>query len=373
MKATLSLTHRCNLACNYCYAGSTTKPDMTLSTAKKCVDFTLSITPDGEELGLCLFGGEPLLRFDLVREITSYSYLKAAETNKTVRVSMTTNGTLVDEEVVAFAADQNLHLCFSIDGPPDVHNRKRFYHGGQGSFDDVMHGLELASKHLDRFQVNSVFGPDTMMDLPRTLEFFVDHGISVIHFNPDITACWPDSLRPMLKEVYSQISAYYIDCYTHGKEIAVNLLDGKMLLFIKDGYDASDKCAMGDCEWGFAPSGNIYPCERFIGEDENHEHLLGNIHSGMDVERRCALRLKRGNRNTECVDCKLKNFCMNWCGCTNYFMSGRSDMSAPALCAMEQASITAARQVFDSLVQEGNELFADHMYNYVNADSHHRR
>jgi uncharacterized protein len=373
MKVTLSLTHKCNLACSYCYAGRATKPDMSFSTAKKCVDFALEATPDGKSLGLCLFGGEPLLRFDLVREITAYSYQKAAEANKTVRISITTNGTLVDPEVIDFAADQDIHLCFSIDGPPDLHDRKRAYRDGRGSFDDVMRRLELAVKRLDTVQVNAVFCPDTLMDLPRCLEFFVDLGIPVIHLNPDITASWPDNLLPGLHEVYTRIAEYYIDCYTQGNEIAINLLDGKMLLFIKGGYAGADMCAMGDGEWGFAPSGNIYPCERFIGEDENSPYCLGNIHTGLDLERRCALRLERGNHNPGCIDCGLNKYCMNWCGCTNYFMSGRADIPAPPLCAMERAAIRAARHVFDSLVQAENELFADHLYKYTNAGIHHRR
>ena len=372
MKVTLGLTHQCNLACSYCYAGRSTKPDMSLSTAQKCIDFALETLPAGKHLGLCLFGGEPLLRFDLVREITTYTYQKANEAEKTVQISITTNGTLVTPSVIDFAADQNIHLCFSVDGPPDLHDRKRAYHNGRGSFDNVMRRLELALKRLDTVQVNAVFGPDTIMDLPRCLKFFVDFGIPVIHLNPDITATWPNDLRPKLQDVYNQLAEYYIGCYTQGHEIAINLLDSKMVLFIKGGYDVTDMCAMGDGEWGFAPSGNIYPCERFIGEDENSQYCLGSIHTGLDLERRCALRLQRGNHNPVCCACNFNKYCMNWCGCTNYFMSGRSDMPAPVLCAMEQATIQAARHVFDSLVNAGNDLFADHMYNYVNAGIHHR-
>ena len=372
MKVTLSLTHKCNLACRYCYAGRSTKPDMSPATARKCVDFGLETLPAGKNLGLGLFGGEPLLRFDLVRDITAYAYRKAAEKQKPVRINITTNGTLVTPAVIDFAADQRVDLCFSIDGPPDLHDRNRTYRNGYGSFAEVMGPLELARKRLSTMEVNAVFGPDTIMEIPRCLRFFVDSGISVIHFNPDITATWPDYLRPRLQDVYTQIAEFYIGCYLQGHEIAVNLLDSKMLLFIKGGYAATDKCTMGDGEWGFAPSGNIYPCERFIGEDENSPFYLGNIHTGLDLERRCALQLKRGNHNPECLVCGFRKYCINWCGCTNYFMSGQSDMAAPMLCAMEQATIRAAQQVFDSLVNAGNELFTEHMYNYVNAGIHHR-
>jgi uncharacterized protein len=368
MKVTLNLTHKCNLACRYCYAGRATKKDMSPETARKCVD----VAPPQKSLNLCLFGGEPLLRFDMVREITAYAYRKAAELEKSVSISITTNGTLVSPDVLDFAADQCVQLCFSIDGPADLHDRNRFFRDGRGSFADVVSRLEPALKRLDSVQVNAVFGPDTVMDLPRCLSFFVDLGIPSVHFNPDIKATWPKDLCGKLQDVFMQLAGQYIGYYTQGHEIAINLIDSKMLLFIKGGYDANDKCSMGDGEWAVAPSGNIYPCERFVGEDDNDLFRLGNIHTGPDLKRRCALRLKRGNHNLECPTCRLSRYCMNWCGCTNYFMSGQTDMAAPMLCVMEQAAIQAAEAVFNSLVNAGNDLFTDHLYRYVNAGGHYR-
>jgi uncharacterized protein len=371
MKVTLSLTHECNLACRYCYAGHATKPDMSLATAQQCVDFALEILPAGERLNLCFFGGEPLLCFDLLRKITEYTYQKAAAAEKSVRFSITTNGILVTPAVIDFAADQGVNLVFSIDGPADVHNRNRTYHNGQGSFAEVISRFELALKRLDTVQVNAVVGPDTFTDLPRCLEFFVDSGVSLINFNPNITANWPEDAFPRLQDVYSAAADYYIGCYTQGREIAVNVFDSKMLLFIKRGYAGDDKCAMGDGEWGFAASGNIYPCERFIGADANSPFCLGNIHTGLDQERRCTLRTKRGNNRPECSECPFRQYCMNWCGCTNYFLSGQTDQPAPILCAMEQAIIRAAQHVFYSLVNADNDLFTDHMYRYANAGIHY--
>lgn len=373
MKATLSLTHKCNLACCYCYAGQATKPDMSLTTARKCIDFILDAVPAGEMITLCLFGGEPLLRFDLVRAITNYTYQKACELEKPVQISITTNGTQVIPDVIDFAAEKRVQLCFSMDGPADMHDRNRVYPSGRGSFADVMRRLEPALKRLNNVQVNAVFGPDTIMALPRCLEFFTSAGISVINFNPNIRVAWPNDLFAKLKEVFIQMAEHYIENYQQGQEIAVNLIDSKMLLFVKGGYACSDKCAMGDGEWGFAPSGNIYPCERFIGEDDNSSLCLGNIHTGLDLERRQAIRLKRGNHNPECLACNLQKYCMNWCGCTNYFMSGQTDMMAPMLCAIEQAAIHAARLAFHSLMNAGNELFTDHMYGYVNNQIHQLR
>lgn len=345
---------------------------MSPDTARRCVDFALENLPEGKTLGLGFFGGEPLLRFDLVRKITSYSLINAAERQQKVEIGITTNGTLVTDDVIDFAEDNNINLCFSIDGPAELHDRNRTYADGRGSFHDVMSKLEKALGRLNTVEVNAVFGPATVLDLPLTLRFFLDLGVSVVHFNPDITANWPRELCEKLGEVYRQLSETYAESYAKGREIAVNIIDSKAILFIKGGYAAADMCAMGDGEWGFAPSGNIYPCERFIGDDTDLSFCLGNIHSGLNPERRCSLRHKRGNQNEDCMACSLLKYCMNWCGCTNYFMSGCTDMHAPTLCAMEKASINAAKMTFDSLVEAGNELFIDHMFKYTLANVHHR-
>lgn len=370
MKVTLSLTHRCNLACHYCYAGVSAKPDMTLLTAMKSVDFGLERTLPGKTTTFCLFGGEPLLRFDLVQEITAYIRRKSGELGAKAEITMTTNGTLVDDDVIDFAAENDLHLCFSLDGPAALHDRTRKFQSGDGSFATVMHNLEKARKSLPGVQVNAVYGPDTIAGIPENLDFFIETGLDIIHFNPDIKADWPESLYAEMPEIFRRAADRYIEAYQNGREIAVNLFDAKIILFLKGGYSESDFCSMGDGEWGIAPGGNIYPCERFIGDDERSPFLLGNVHTGLDGQRQCAMRGVRGNHHEECATCSLTNYCMNWCGCTNYFMSGRADIPAPVFCAMEQSIIRSARHVFDRLVQSGNQLFSDHIYGYISKTAH---
>lgn len=361
------------MACRYCYAGRATKPDMSQSTAYKCVDFALGSLAAGKPLDLCMFGGEPFLRFELLQQVTAYAYRQAAVLGKVVHVSVTTNGTLISPEIVDFSKENDVRLCFSLDGPPDLHDRNRRYRDQRATFEDVMRNLEFSLKRLRSVEVNAVFGPETIDEIPRCVEYFVDAGVSLIHLNPNIKAVWPDELGSRLPDIYSRLANYYIACYQEGREITVNLLDDKMLLLLKGGYESSDTCSMGDGEMAFAPSGNIYPCERFIGEDDDLSLCLGNIQTGIDARRRCSLRARRGNHNVECPRCKVVKYCMNWCGCTNYFMSGHTDLAASILCAMERANIAAARRTFDTLVLSGNDLFMQHMYRYVEAGFHLNR
>lgn len=363
MKATLSLTHRCNLACSYCYSGKPRSDDMSLETARKAVDFVMDLTPRGQAIDFGFFGGEPLLRFGLLKDVAHYIDERSRETQHSVRLNVTTNGTLLNDSVLQFLDSERVYLCISIDGPQPVHDRHRCYRDGRGSFSDVVANLRRALGQLGGVQVNTVYGPDTVGLLPETVRFFVELKVPVIHLNMDICASWTDITGEQLQGIYMAVADEYISAFESGQEVGVNLIDSKVILFLKDGYSPQDTCGMGETEWGFAPSGNIYPCERFIGEDDDSSLCLGNVHVGLDAARRCAVVESRGNRNEECVSCGVRQFCMNWCGCTNHCMTGRADLAAPILCASERAAIQAGSHVLTALRE--NELFMDHLMGYV--------
>jgi len=370
VKVTLSLTHHCNLCCRYCYAGRKFKKDISLATAQKIVDFAVDITPPEREIELSFFGGEPLLRFDLIKEIVGYIRKKKRNPGKTFCLSVTSNGTLLTPEILDFFKDEGIDLCISIDGPEHVHNLNRCYEDGRGSFEEVVKNLQTAIEELGTLQVNAVFGPDTIDFLPESLSFFAELGVSAIHLNLNICVSWDEGAYPKLQETYMKVADYYIRSYQKGQELAVNLMDSKIIVFLKGGYEKSDKCGMGETEWGFAPSGNIYPCERFIGEDDNSSLCLGNVHSGLDLTRRCSLLKQRGNHNEECKTCDLQKYCMNWCGCTNYYITGHTDLTGPIMCESEKAAIQAAKHILFTL--KNNELFLDHFMKYLHEGRHYQ-
>ena len=370
MKFTLSLTHRCNLSCRYCYAGRKFKRDMSLNTAQRIVDFATNLTPQGQRIELGFFGGEPFLCFDLMRQIVSYIGKKERETGKFVSINVTSNGTIINQPIINFLKENNIDLCISIDGPAHIHDLNRVYRDGRGSFKIVVRNLRNVIEQLSHLQVNAVYGPDTIDFLPETVSFFIQLGVPTVHLNPNICAIWPEEMYAKFEKIYAQIADFYIKSYQNGQEVAINLIDSKIILFLKGGYEAIDMCGMGEREWGFAPSGNIYPCERFIGEDDNNSPFcLGNIHTALDHGRLSSLLKQRGNCNKECESCVLRKYCMNWCGCTNYYMTGHTNLAGPGLCESEKAVIEAARYVFITL--KDNELFLDHFMKYLHEGRHY--
>ena len=368
MRVTLSLTHRCNLACRYCYGGRASKDDMSKATALAVVDFIVGGCRPGADLQVQFFGGEPLLCADLVREIVPYLRGQTAHKGIRLALSVTTNGTLLDRPILEFLREQDIDLCVSVDGPAAVHDLNRRFPNGKGSFSVVEPKLCDALATLASVQVNTVYGPDTIGSLPATVRFLAGIGVPAIHLNPDISAVWPVNFDSQIADAFARIAEDYLAWYTEGREISINVIDSKLALFAKGGYSCEDKCCMGDGELAFAPSGNIYPCERLIGEDRNSPFCIGNVHTGLDAPRRQVVSLGRGNNNQSCRACPWQRYCMNWCGCTNYFMTGRTDLAGSALCAIERAAISAARQVTVSPTFATNQLLARHVAGYFHAE-----
>lgn len=344
---------------------------MSLPTSQKAVDFALGLASAGNRVDFSFFGGEPLLCFDLMVEIVQYIRARQQDLARPVSLSITTNGTLLNGPVLAFLAREHVDVCISIDGPAAVHDRNRVYRDGRGTFADVARNLSVALAELTSVQVNAVYGPDTLDDLAETVSFLADFGAHVIHLNPNICADWDANSCARLADAYMQVARCYIDSYQHGRELAVNLIDSKIILFLKGGYAPEDMCGMGETEWGVAPSGNIYPCERLIGEDDDLQLCLGNVHTGVDPRRRCAVLARRGNRNMECRNCDWVKYCINWCGCTNHAMTGATDLAGPMLCVSERAALRAAKHVLTTLSAQDNDLFVDHFMRYLQEGHHH--
>jgi uncharacterized protein len=163
-----------------------------------------------------------------------------------------------------------------------------------------------------------------------------------------------------------------VACFKRGTKVGINIIDIKVLTFVKDGYRLEDKCGHGEIEWAFAPSGNVYPCERFIGEDDDMSLCLGNINNGSGLKNRCVKAEHGGTINPECISCSYSRYCMNWCVCTNYFMSGQFNTVTPVFCASEKALIRAAKYAFTELVESENELFMDHIFDYAHVGCNHQ-
>lgn len=356
MKYTLAITRKCDLACGYCYIG---KHDavMQVSTAKQIVDFIFKYTPDNEKIDIGFFGGEPLLEFDLLAEITDIIQShRSFDAHRTV-LSVATNGTIFSGTIADFLKEHDIVACISCDGPPFIHDASRRFKDGSGSSHIVERNIKRYLEMFPLLPVNAVYSPENYRYLPDVVDYLSSLGVRNIYLNPNISARWTEESAGGLPAVYGAIGSKYMEFYRHGTPRFINLIDNKIAVILRGGYNPLEKCRMGHGEFAFAPSGNIYPCERLIGKDDGNVHCLGNINEGYIPGKRCG---SPSAVNRECGTCGVKDYCMNWCGCTNYFSTGRYDAVGPFMCASEKAAIGAAFHVLREM-RDNLQDFSDHI------------
>lgn len=257
---------------------------MSLSIAKKIVDFIFKNTPSKEKIDIGFFGGEPLLEFELIKKITETIENHPSFNKKLVELTVVTNGTIFSDEIADFLNEHHIGFCLSCDGPPFVQDTLRCLQDGKGSSSIVTNTIRRAKETLLSVLVNAVYHPQTFRYLPHVVEYLASLGLKRIYLNPDFSAPWSKKEAELLSEIYGQISKQYIDFYLQKKPHFISLIDSKIAVILGEGYKPLDRCKMGTGEFAFTPSGNIYPCERLIGTDTGNGHCIGNIASGLNRE-----------------------------------------------------------------------------------------
>lgn len=356
MKYTLAITQRCNLACDYCYIVKN-KTLMSVSTAKKIIDFIFEYTPKNEKIDIGFFGGEPLLEFELIQEITRIiQNHKYYDPDRTV-LSIATNGTIFSNKIADFLMEKKMVICISCDGPPFIQDASRHFPDKRKSSGLVEENIRKALKIFPLIPVNAVYSPENVQYLPDVVDYMSSLGVKNIYLNPNICARWTKKDSDMLPHIYKNIGMKYMDYYRQGKPKFINLIDNKIVVILRGGYKPLERCRMGNGEFAFGPSGNIYPCERLIGNDDGKTHCLGNINDGFLPGKTCKTN---SAVNMECQTCGLREYCMNWCGCTNYFSTGKYDKVSPFMCDSEKASIGTAFDIIQEMRKNG-QIFSDHI------------
>jgi uncharacterized protein len=360
MKYTLCITQRCNLACGYCYIEKKNSR-MSLDIARKVIDFVFSNTPPQDKIDIGFFGGEPLLEFDIIKDTTTMIETHPSFDDTRVELTVVTNGTVFSRTIGEFLNRHNIGYCVSYDGLPQVHDIFRTFPDGTGSSFIVENTIKLAREVLPSVLVNAVYHPDTFHYLPQVVEHLSSLGLRQIYLNPDFSAQWSKREAEMLSRIYSRIAELYVDYYMNDNPHFISLIDSKIAVILRGGYTPLERCRMGEGEFAFTPDGNIYPCERLIGAGGDNSHCIGNIYEGLKWEKLACRKIATESVNRECMNCGLKNYCMNWCGCSNFFSSGRYNVVSPFLCVSEQMAIQAAFHVFRTLEERLGGAFTEHL------------
>ena len=358
---TLCLTHDCNLRCRYCYAGKKVPRSMSAEVAERAIDLALAHV--SERLHLVFFGGEPLLRWDDLVTFTSHARERAARAGVALKPTVTTNGTLLDDERVAWLAAQEFLVAISCDGTHAAHDANRRSASGASTFEDTTEAIQRSLRAGLRVRVVSVLDPSNVELWPESVAALLALGAREIVANINWAADWStEAVQAQCQTAYQKCGDMYVEAYRRQKPFWLSLLDGKVASHIKGGYLPSDRCDLGQRNLVVAASGRLYPCDRLVGDDLDESLALGDVWTGPDPQRLHRV-VSRVTSPPECADCALAKRCRNRCACANLAMTGAIDVPSETLCFHEQLAIRTADHAAEILFGESNSLFlAQHYY-----------
>lgn len=321
----LHIAHDCNLACQYCFAEEGEyhgrRALMSYEVGKKALDFLIKSSGNRHNLEVDFFGGEPLMNFQVVKDLVAYGRAQEKLHNKKFRFTLTTNGILLDDEIMEFANKEMDNVVLSIDGRKEVNDRMRPSRNGKGSYDIIVPKfIKLAeSRNQNNYYVRGTFTHNNL-DFSEDVIHLAELGFKQISMEPVVSLPEePYSITeediPKICEEYDKLAKYMIKAKKEGKgfnffHFMLDLSGGPCVAKRLSG------CGTGTEYLAVTPWGDIYPCHQFVGEEE---FLLGNVDEGIKREEVCQ-EFKQCNvySKTKCNDCFARYYCSGGCAANSY-------------------------------------------------------
>ena len=325
----LHVAHSCNLACSYCFAGQGKYHGkdalMSFETGKRAFDFLIENSGTRRNLEVDFFGGEPLLNWDVVKKLVEYARSIEKEKNKNFRFTLTTNGVLIDDEVIEFANKEMSNVVLSLDGRKDVHDKFRVDYAGKGSYDKILPKFKKLVENRDgkNYYMRGTFthfNTDFTEDIFHMADLgFKELSMEPVVCSPDSPSALTDEDLPILFEQYEILAKEMIRRKKKGDGFTFY----HYMLDLKNGpciYKRISGCGSGTEYMAVTPKGELYPCHQFVGEEE---YCLGNIWDGVKKpEVQDKFRLCNAYSREECRDCWAKLYCSGGCAANSYHATG---------------------------------------------------
>ena len=350
MHTTLHLTQRCNLRCKYCYVHQNTG-DMDFSTAKKAIEM---FTEQGLT-GIVFFGGEPLLKKDLIYRIVEFAEDYAPDR---FHYKITTNGVLLDEKFVDYAEQTGIIICLSHDGIEPAHDFNRVYPDGKGTFEQTTEKLEMLIARQPYAPILMVLDALFVDTLTESVEFFLEKGVKYLIISLNYAGAWNDKRIKRLRKEFKKLAAVYEREIRAENKIYISPFDKRFNYYIWNLEGTS--CNLGYRQISVAPDGTFYPCVQFVGR---REYAIGSANAGINEAKRKELFLRNQIFYAPCEECALKERCHNRCACLNMQVTGNPFVVPAVLCEVERTIIPIVDALGNKLYKERVPLFMQKHYN----------
>ncbi len=341
----LMATHACNLRCDYCYTGRKFPRAMPLEIGFAAIRRAVRSLHPGGTLELGFFGGEPLLEAEAINRWVDFAHELATAAGLDLRLGMTTNGTIVSDAAWALMMRPDMELCVSHDGMPEIHDRHRRC-GDRPTARQVADTLVRLRDAGRDVRAVTVVRPDSAAMLPEGIGWLWERGVQRFDPTLDVWASWD---RAGLKSLETGLIGAAEFWRQHLPEVGVSWFDEKAAHMLGLPIEASPRCGFGDGEMAVAPSGNLYPCERLIGEDarDNPLRLPGHALEGDDF---CRSSMP-GRSAVECAGCAARQKCNTTCRCNNYVRTGDVRRPDALLCFLDRVCVRETARVLQGLSQ----------------------
>ena len=326
----LHVAHTCNLNCEYCFASQGKyhgeRALMSFEVGKRALDFLIENSGTRRNLEVDFFGGEPLMNWNVVKELVSYARVQEKIHNKNFRFTLTTNGMLIDDDVIEFSNREMSNVVLSLDGRKDVHDRLRVDYMGRGSYDTIVPKFQEFVKRRGgkNYYMRGTFTHKNV-DFTNDIFHMADLGFTELSMEPvvcspeDTSALTQEDL-PILFEQYEILAKEMIKRKKNGNGFTfyhymLDLTHGPCI------YKRISGCGSGTEYMAVTPTGDLYPCHQFVGDTK---YLLGNIYDGVtNKEIQNEFKLCNAYARPECNDCWAKLYCSGGCAANSYHASGK--------------------------------------------------
>jgi uncharacterized protein len=346
----LNMTHDCNLRCEYCFASQGTyngeKAFLSFETGKKAFDYLVKNSGNRRNLEVDFFGGEPLMNFDVIKELVDYGRSLEKEYNKHFRFTITTNGVLLDEEKMDYINENMDNVVLSIDGRKETNDRMRKTINKKGSYDLIVDNYK---KFISKRGSKDYFARGTYtsnnLDFSEDVKHMRELGFDKISVEPVVAKdeekyALKKEHVDILKKEYEKLAEYYIESYKSKDRrfqffhFNIELEGGPCI------YKRSIGCGAGTEYVAVTPSGDLYPCHQFVG---NEEFIIGNVEEGI-TNRALADKFKNVSVNDKpaCRDCWAKYFCSGGCHANAYNFNKDFTVPYDVGCELEKKRIECA-------------------------------
>ena len=355
----LHIAHDCNLACKYCFAEEGEyhgrRALMSFEVGKKALDFLIANSGNRINLEVDFFGGEPLMNWNVVKQLVEYGRSQEKEHNKKFRFTLTTNGVLLNDEIMEFCNHEMSNVVLSLDGRREINDKMRPFRNGKGSYELIVPKFQKFAKSRGEkdYFVRGTFTRNNL-DFGNDVLHYADLGFEKLSMEPVVAAPEePYSIReedlPQIMDEYDRLAKEFVKRQKEGRgfkffHFMLDLSQGPCVAKRLSG------CGSGSEYLAVTPWGDLYPCHQFVG---NEEFLLGNVDTGVvNTKVRDEFKLCNVYAKEKCKNCFARFYCSGGCAANSFNFHGSITDAYDIGCEMQKKRIECAIMIRAALAED---------------------